>query len=128
MTDRAIIPTGTHAPIAPFSPGMMADNVIYVSGTLAFDANNDVVHEGDAAGQTRHILETIKRVLETAGSSLADVTFNSIFITDWANYAAVNKVYAEYFPGEKPARFCIQCGLVKPACLVEIASIAHKRP
>ncbi|QOZ06449.1 pyrimidine utilization protein C [Bradyrhizobium sp. CCBAU 51765] len=128
MTDRAIIPPGTHAPIAPFSPGMMADNVIYVSGTLAFDANNDVVHEGDAAGQTRHILETIKRVLETAGSSLADVTFNSIFITDWANYAAVNKVYAEYFPGEKPARFCIQCGLVKPACLVEIASIAHKRP
>jgi aminoacrylate peracid reductase len=128
MTDRAIIPSGTHAPIAPFSPGMMADNVIYVSGTLAFDANNDVVHEGDAAGQTRHILETIKRVLETAGSSLADVTFNSIFITDWANYAAVNKVYAEYFPGEKPARYCIQCGLVKPACLVEIASIAHKRP
>jgi len=128
MTDRAIIPAGTHAPIAPFSPGMMADNIIYVSGTLAFDANNDVVHEGDAAGQTRHILKTIKRVLETAGSSLADVTFNSIFITDWANYAAVNKVYAEYFPGEKPARFCIQCGLVKPACLVEIASIAHKRP
>ena len=70
MTDRAIIPSGTHAPIAPFSPGMMADNVIYVSGTLAFDSNNDVVHEGDAAGQTRHILETIKRVLETAGSSL----------------------------------------------------------
>ncbi|MGY3032614.1 aminoacrylate peracid reductase [Bradyrhizobium sp. USDA 4354] len=128
MTARAIIPSGTHAPIAPFSPGMMADNVIYVSGTLAFDANNDVVHEGDAAGQTRHILETIKRVLETAGSSLADVTFNSIFITDWTNYAAVNKVYAEYFPGEKPARFCIQCGLVKPAYLVEIASIAHKRP
>ena len=86
------------------------------------------MHEGDAAGQTRHILETIKRVLETAGSSLADVTFNMIFVTDWANYAAVNKVYAEYFPGEKPARYCIQCGLVKPACLVEIASIAHKRP
>jgi aminoacrylate peracid reductase len=128
MTDRAIIPQGTHTPIAPFSPGMMADNVIYVSGTLAFDHNNDVVHEGDAAGQTRHILETIKRVLETAGSSLADVTFNMIFVTDWANYAAVNKVYAEYFPGEKPARYCIQCGLVKPACLVEIASIAHKRP
>jgi len=125
MTDRAIIPSGTHAPIAPFSPGMMADNVIYVSGTLAFDAKNDVVHEGDAAGQTRHILETIKRVLETAGSSLADVTFNSIFITDWANYAAVNKVYAEYFPGAKPARYCIKAELVKPDCLVEIASVAH---
>ena len=67
-------------------------------------------------------------MLETAGTILADYTFNSIFLTDWANYGAVNKVYAEYFPGEKPARFCIQCGLVKPACLVEIASIAHKRP
>jgi aminoacrylate peracid reductase len=53
------------------------------------------------------------------------VTFNSIFIKDWADYAALNKVYAEYFPGEKPARFCIQCGLVKPDALVEIATIAH---
>jgi aminoacrylate peracid reductase len=127
MTDRAIIPTGTQPPLAPYSPGIMAGNAIYVSGTLAFDKNNNVVHKGDAAAQTRHILETIKGVLETAGSSLADVTFNHIFITDWANYGAVNKVYAEYFPGEKPARYCIQCGLVKPEALVEIASIAHKR-
>ncbi len=127
MSDRAIIPTGTQPPLAPYSPGIMADNTIYVSGTLAFDKNNSVVHEGDAAAQTRHILETIKSVLETAGSSLADVTFNHIFITDWANYGAVNKVYSEYFPGEKPARYCIQCGLVKPAALVEIASVAHKR-
>ncbi len=37
----------------------------------------------------------------------------------------MNKVYAEYFPGDKPARFCIQCGLVKPDALVEIATIAH---
>ena len=54
-----------------------------------------------------------------------DVTFNSIFIRDWADYAALNKVYGEYFPGDKPARYCIQCGLVKPDALVEIASIAH---
>jgi len=64
-------------------------------------------------------------VVEEAGGTMADVTFNMIMVTDWANYAAVNKVYAEYFPGEKPARYCIQCGLVKPDALVEIASIAH---
>ncbi|WP_242550074.1 Rid family hydrolase, partial [Pantoea agglomerans] len=40
------------------------------------------------------------KVIETAGGSMTDVTFNSIFITDWSNYAAVNQVYAEYFPGE----------------------------
>ena len=50
---------------------------------------------------------------------------NHIFLKDWADHAALNKVYAEYFPGDKPARFCIQCGLVQPDFLVEIATIAH---
>jgi aminoacrylate peracid reductase len=68
---------------------------------------------------------SIKSVIETAGGTMGDVTFNSIFIKDWADYGALNKVYAEYFPGDKPARFCIQCGLVKPDALVEIATIAH---
>jgi aminoacrylate peracid reductase len=84
-----------------------------------------VVHVGDAAAQTRHVLETIKSVIETAGGNMDDVTFNSIFLTDWQNYAAVNQVYAEYFPGDKPARYCIQCGLVKPDALIEIATVAH---
>lgn len=122
---QAIIPPGTATPIAPFSPGTLADGVVYVSGTLPFDADNNVVHVGDAAAQTRHVLETIRRVIETAGGSMADVTFNMIFLKDWADYAALNSVYASYFPGDKPARYCIQCGLVKPEALVEIASIAH---
>ncbi|PKB91442.1 pyrimidine utilization protein C [Ewingella americana] len=125
MPKSAIIPAGSGTPLAPFVPGTLADGVVYVSGTLPFDKNNNVVHIGDAAAQTRHVLEIIKKVIETAGGSMDDVTMNSIFITDWANYAAVNQVYAEYFPGEKPARFCIQCGLVKPDALIEIASIAH---
>jgi len=125
MPKTIITPPGTSVPIAPFVPGTLADGVVYVSGTLPFDKNNNVVHVGDAAAQTRHVLETIKSVIETAGGTMDDVTFNSIFITDWSNYAAVNAVYADYFPGEKPARFCIQCGLVKPDALVEIASVAH---
>ncbi|MGQ8364574.1 pyrimidine utilization protein C [Glaciecola sp. 1036] len=125
MSKKSIIPEGTSKPIAPYVPGSMADNILYVSGTLPFDKDNNVVHVGDAEAQTRHVLETIKSVIETAGGTMDDVTFNSIFITDWANYAAVNKVYAEYFPGEKPARYCIQSGLVKPDALIEIASIAH---
>ena len=80
---------------------------------------------GDAAAQTRHVLETIKGVVAAAGGSMDDVTFNHVFLKDWADYAAINGVYAEYFPGEKPARYCIQCGLVKPDALIEIASIAH---
>lgn len=125
MPKTVITPPGTGKPIAPFSPGTLADEIVYVSGTLAFNKDNNVVHVGDAEGQTRHILETIKSVIETAGGTMDDVTMNHIFVTDWAHYQALNKVYAEYFPGDKPARYCIQCGLVKPDCLVEIASVAH---
>jgi len=125
MPKQSIIPAGSGKPLAPYVPGSMADGVVYVSGTLPFDKDNNVVHVGDAAAQTRHVLETIKGVVEAAGGSMHDVTFNMIMLTDWANYAKVNEVYAEYFPGEKPARYCIQCGLVKPDALIEIASIAH---
>jgi aminoacrylate peracid reductase len=125
MPKQVIIPPGTTTPIAPFVPGTLADGVVYVSGTLPFDKQNNVVYPGDPKAQTRHVLETIRTVIETAGGSMEDVTFNSIFITDWKNYAAINEVYAEFFPGDKPARFCIQCGLVKPEALVEIATVAH---
>lgn len=125
MPMMAVIPPGSGKPLAPYSPGTLADGVLYVSGTLPFDKDNNVLHVGDAAAQTRVVLDTIKSVVEAAGGSMADITFNSIFITDWANYAAINAVYATYFPGDKPARYCIQCGLVKPDALIEIASIAH---
>ncbi|MCI9867489.1 pyrimidine utilization protein C [Rhizobium skierniewicense] len=125
MPKTIIVPEGTSKPIAPFSPGTLANGVVYVSGTLPFDKKNDVVHVGDAGAQTRHVLETIKSVIETAGGTMDDVTMNHIFITDWANYQAVNAVYAEYFPGDKPARYCILCGLVKPDALIEIATVAH---
>ena len=125
MSKQVIIPEGTSKPLAPYVPATKADNIVYVSGTLAFDENNDVVHVGDAAAQTRHVLTTIQNVIQAAGGTMDDVTFNSIFVKDWADYAAVNEVYATFFPNDKPARFCIQCGLVKPDALVEIASIAH---
>jgi aminoacrylate peracid reductase len=123
-----IIPAGTGKPIAPFVPGVLADNVLYVSGTLPFDTDNNVVHVGDAAAQTRHVLELISRVVAEAGGTMADITFNMIMLRDWSDYASINAVYAEFFPGQKPARYCIQCGLVKPDALVEIASIAHLDP
>lgn len=125
MPKSVIIPAGSSAPLAPFVPGTLADGVVYVSGTLAFDQHNNVLFADDPKAQTRHVLETIRKVIETAGGTMADVTFNSIFITDWKNYAAINEIYSEFFPGDKPARFCIQCGLVKPDALVEIATIAH---
>ncbi len=125
MPMKPIVPAGTGKTLAPYSPGTLADGIVYVSGTLALDKDTNVVHVGDAGKQTEYVLEQIKSVIETAGGTLADVTFNHIFLTDWANYAAVNTAYARYFPGDKPARYCIQCGLVKKDALIEIATIAH---
>lgn len=125
MSKTVIIPEGTGAPLAPYVPGTMADGVVYVSGTLSFDSENNVVFPGDAAEQTRHVLNIIKGVIEKAGGCMDDVTFNMIMIKDWKYYAEINKVYASFFPGEKPARYCIQCGLVKEEALIEIATIAH---
>ncbi|OQW73030.1 MAG: pyrimidine utilization protein C [Proteobacteria bacterium ST_bin13] len=125
MPFEAINPPQFPTPIAPFSAGTKAGNTVYVSGTLALGEGGVVLYPGDATAQTRHVLEVIKTTLEAAGATLADVAFNHIFLKDWADYAAMNAVYAEYFPGAKPARYCIVCGLVKPDCLVEIASVAH---
>src|ERR1700761_7575734 len=125
MPFEAINPPQFPTPIAPFSAGTKAGNTVYVSGTLALGEGGVVLHVGDAEAQTRHVLEVIKTTLEAAGATMADVAFNHIFLKDWADYAAMNKVYAEYFPGAKPARYCIVCGLVRPDCLVEIASVAH---
>ena len=125
MPFEAINPPQFPKPIAPYSAGAKAGGIVYVSGTLALGEGGVVLHSGDAAAQTRAVLETIRITLEAAGASLADVAFNHIFLKDWADYPAMNAVYAEAFPGDKPARYCIQCGLVKPDCLVEIASVAH---
>lgn len=125
MPFTAINPPQFPTPIAPFSAGAKAGNTVYVSGTLAIGEGGVVLHVGNAEAQTRHVLEVIKTTLEAAGATMADVAFNHIFLKDWADYAAMNKVYAEYFPGDKPARYCIVCGLVRPDSLVEIASVAH---
>ena len=125
MPFMPLVPRGSAPPMAPYSPGAMAGDTIYVSGTLALDQDGQLVGKDDARAQTRHILRAIEAVLETGGGHLSDIAYNMIFIKRAADYAAVNEVYREFFPGAAPARFCIICELVKPEFLVEISSIAH---
>lgn len=125
MPFEAINPPQFPTPIAPYSAGAKAGDALYVSGMLALGEGGAVLHVGDAAAQTRHVLEAIKTTIEAAGGTMADVAMNHIFLKDMADYPAFNAVYAEYFPGAKPARYCIKADLVKPDCLVEVASVAH---
>lgn len=125
MSFEPINPPQFPTPIAPYSAGTKAGNTVYVSGVLALGEGGMVLHVGDAAAQTRHILDVIAITLEAAGATMADVAMNHIFLKNLNDYAAFNQVYAQYFPGDKPARYCIRADLVKPDCLVEIASVAH---
>ncbi|MCI4592136.1 pyrimidine utilization protein C [Sphingobium sp. BYY-5] len=125
MPFEPINPPQFPTPIAPYSAGAKAGSTVYVSGVLALGEGGVVLHVGDAAAQTRHVLEVIKTTVETAGGAMTDIAMNHIFLKDLNDYAAFNAVYAEYFPGDKPARYCIKGDLVKPDCLVEIASVVH---
>lgn len=125
MPKTPIIPAGSPPPLAPYSPGVRADNVVYVSGMLAMDQQGKTVGPGDVKAQTRAVLNAIKAVIEQAGGTMRDVTYNAIFLKDLGDYAAMNEVYREFFPSEPPARYCIRADLVKPDFLVEVSSIAH---
>ena len=125
MAHTPIIPPGSPPPMAPYSPAVKAGNVLYISGAVAIDSEGKTVGTGDATAQTRHVLESIKTLVEAAGGTMADIAFNHVFLKDLGDYAAMNKVYREYFPKDPPARYCIRCDLVKPDFLVEIASVAH---
>ena len=124
MPGEPIIPVGSAPPLAPYSPGMKSGNTVFVSGTIPNDAQGNVVGKGDIVAQTERVLESIKAILEAAGSSMEEVVMNHVFITDYANYAAMNEVYGRYFGNTRPARYCIKSELVHPDWLVEIASVA----
>ncbi len=125
MPRTPVIPTGSPPPLAPYSPGVVADNILYVSGMLAMDTEGKTIGIGDAGAQCRAILESIKSVVESAGGTMDDVVYNAIFLKDLKDYAAMNIVYKEYFSSPYPARYCIKADLVKPEFLVEISSTAH---
>jgi aminoacrylate peracid reductase len=128
MTVEIITPPQAPPPLAPYSSATRANGMIYVSGTLAMDVDGKTMGVGDAAEQTRVVLELIKSAVETGGGSMETVVFNHIFLRDLADYAAMNEVYRSYFPEHRPARYTIQTPLVRPEFLVEIATVAAVLP
>jgi len=125
MKKGPVVPANSSPPLAPYSPGFIAGNVLYVGGTLPIAIDGSTVAPGDVRTQTRFVLDTIESVIKEAGGTMKDIVFNQIFISDLADYAAMNEIYKIYFPENPPARYCIRVDLVKPDFLVEIASTVH---
>ena len=105
-----------------------AGRTLYVAGQTSRDAQGNIVYKGDAAGQTRQVLENMRKVVEGAGGRMQDIAKTTVFITDIKYREAVGQVRQEFFKGEPPANtLLVVAGLADPAFLVEIEAMAVGR-
>ena len=101
-----------------------ATKTLYVAGQTSRDSQGNIVCRGDAAGQTRQVLENMKKVVEGAGGRMEDIAKTTVYITDIQYREAVTKVRQEFFRGDPPANtLVVIAGLADPAFLVEIEAI-----
>jgi len=108
------------AAIGPYSQAVRAGNTVYFSGQIPLDPVTGAMVDGDITLQTRRVFDNLTAVAKAAGGSLAQVVRVGIYVTDLANFAAVNAVMAEYFQRPYPARSTIQVAALPKAAQVEI--------
>jgi 2-iminobutanoate/2-iminopropanoate deaminase len=123
--NRKVI-TSDNAPksIGPFSQAIQAGDFIFISGQGAFVPTTGKLVEGGIKEQTRQVIENIRIIVESAGSSLDGVVKVSIFLTDWKYFNEMNEVYAEYFKSDPPARSTIQGQRFPEGHLIAMEAIA----
>jgi reactive intermediate/imine deaminase len=111
------------AAIGPYSQAVRAGNTVYFSGQIPLDPKTGAVIEGDISAQTRRVFDNLTAVAGAAGGSLAKIVRVGIYVTDLANFAAVNAVMAEYFKQPYPTRSTIEVSALPKAVQVEIDAI-----
>ena len=106
MNEKKIITTAK-APkaLGPYSVGVVAGNLVFTAGQLGIFPETGEPASDEIKGQTRQALLNIRAILEAAGSGLQHVVKTTVFLRDMNDFAAMNEVYAEFFPTNCPARF-----------------------
>ncbi|PYO96552.1 MAG: enamine deaminase RidA [Gemmatimonadetes bacterium] len=120
---QVIQPPGTAVGL-PFSPAVRVGNMLYLSGQIGNRPGTRELADTGIVGQTRQVLENVKALLATAGSSLERVVKCTVFLTDIKDYAAMNTVYATYFLKDPPARSTVAGSGLALGARVEIECIA----
>ena len=124
MSKQSIATEQAPAAIGPYSQGIQAGGFMFLSGQTPLDPETGVLVEGSVEVQAARVLDNLGAVLAAAGLGFEDVVKTTVFLRDMADFAAVNGVYAKYFPQPYPARSTIAvAGLPKDA-RVEIEAIA----
>ena len=110
--------------IGPYSQAVRANGFVFVSGQIALDPSTQKLVSGEITVQTERVLENLKAILSAAGSSLEKVVRTTVFLVDMNEFAAMNEVYARYFPERAPARSTVQAARLPRDVRVEIDVIA----
>lgn len=113
------------AAIGPYSQAIEVNNIVYTSGVIPVDPATGNIPEGSVA-QARQAFTNLSNLLEAAGTSTANVIKTTVFIKEMNDFAAINEVYAEFFPAPYPARSCVEVARLPKDVMLEIEAIATK--
>lgn len=128
MTKRVVIKTDK-APkaVGPYSQGIIAGDLIFVSGQIPFDPINGKMVTGSIKDQTEQSLKNVKAIIEAAGATLEDVVKCTVFLKDMNDFKDMNEVYSTFFKENPPARAAVEVARLPLDVDVEIEAIALKQ-
>ena len=121
--NKTIAAPNAPAAVGPYCHAKLAGNTLYTSGQLGLIPATGELPQGVEA-QAAQALENLGAVLSAAGMGFGDVVKTTVFLADMGDFAAINAVYAKYFPGEAPARSCVQVAALPKGGLFEIEAVA----
>jgi 2-iminobutanoate/2-iminopropanoate deaminase len=124
MTRKIIHSNSAPEPIGPYSQAVQFEKLIFTSGQIAINPENNELIAGDVEDQTRQVLENLRAVLEAANASLDTVIKTTIFLKNMADFVKVNNVYDSFFGSSVPARSTVEVARLPKDVLVEIDCIA----
>lgn len=110
--------------IGPYSQAVWAGDLLFCAGQIPLDPQTGNLMAGGITEQTTRVLNNIAGLLKSQGLSLASVVKTTVFLSDMANFNAMNEVYARYFPQDSPARSTVQVARLPKDALVEIEVVA----
>ena len=114
------------AAIGPYSHAISAGDFLFTSGQIALDPATGKLAGDTIEIQTEQVLKNLEAVLTANSMTFANVVKTTVFLTDLADFASVNAIYATRFPGEPPARSCVQVAGLPGGSKIEIELVAHK--
>ena len=125
--EREIIATAdAPAAIGAYVQGTLFERLVFTSGQIPLDPVSMAVVEGGVVEQTEQVMKNLFAVLEAAGSNASQVLKTTCFLSDMADFAAFNAVYARYFGETPPARSCVQAAALPRGVKVEVEAIAWR--